>query len=203
MLIFISLRIIKHIMTKIRCSWCEGNELYTQYHDQEWGVPLYNDQKLFEFLTLETFQAGLSWITVLKKRENFRAAFDDFNYHKVAKYNDNKFNELIENAGIIRNKLKIKAAINNAQRFMEVQQEFKSFSNYIWGFTNGKPITNSAKTLQDIPAITPLAEAISKDLKKRGFKFVGPTVIYAHMQATGMVNDHITTCFRYHEVSTT
>ena len=152
-------------MTKIRCSWCEGNELYTQYHDQEWGVPLYNDQKLFEFLTLETFQAGLSWITVLKKRENFRAAFDDFNYHKVAKYNDNKFNELIENAGIIRNKLKIKAAINNAQRFMEVQQEFKSFSNYIWGFTNGKPITNSAKTLQDIPAITPLAEAISKDLK--------------------------------------
>jgi len=187
-------------MEKVRCSWCESSDLYKNYHDTEWGVPVYDDQKLFEFLTLETFQAGLSWITVLKKRENFREAFDNFDYKKIAQYNDNKFNELIQNAGIIRNKLKVKAAISNAQAFMQVQKEFGSFSKYIWDFVDGKPITNSFKTLTEVPATTPLSNTISKDLKKRGFKFVGSTVVYAHMQATGMVNDHITSCFRYSEV---
>lgn len=187
-------------MEKVRCSWCESSDLYKNYHDTEWGVPVYDDQKLFEFLTLETFQAGLSWITVLKKRENFREAFDNFDYKKIAQYNDNKFNELIQNAGIIRNKLKVKAAISNAQAFMQVQKEFGSFSKYIWDFVDGKPITNSFKTLTEVPSTTPLSDTISKDLKNRGFKFVGSTVVYAHMQATGMVNDHITSCFRYSEV---
>lgn len=188
-------------MEKIRCGWCEGNELYQKYHDLEWGVPVYDDRQLFEFLILETFQAGLSWITILKKRENFRAAFDFFDYKKVAAYNDDKFEELMQNAGIIRNKLKIKAAITNAQLFIKVQEEFGSFSNYIWSFTDGKPIVNNYKKLSDIPATTELSDTISKALKKRGFKFVGSTVVYAHMQATGMVNDHITSCFRYKEVS--
>lgn len=187
-------------MEKVRCSWCESSDLYKNYHDTEWGVPVYDDQKLFEFLTLETFQAGLSWITVLKKRENFREAFDNFDYKKIAQYNDNKFNELIQNAGIIRNKLKVKAAISNAQAFMQVQKEFGSFSKYIWDFVDGKPITNSFKTLTEVPATTALSDTISKDLKNRGFKFVGSTVVYAHMQATGMVNDHIVSCFRYKEV---
>lgn len=188
-------------MEKTRCSWCESSDLYKKYHDTEWGVPVYDDQQLFEFLILETFQAGLSWITVLKKRENFRLAFDFFDYKKIAIYDEEKFEELIQNAGIIRNKLKIKAAISNAQAFMEIQKEFGSFSKYIWGFTNGKPIQNNFNTLAEIPATTPLSDTISKDLKKRGFKFVGSTVIYAHMQATGMVNDHITSCFRYKEVT--
>jgi len=188
-------------MDKIRCSWCEGNEIYEQYHDFEWGVPVYDDQKLFEFLILETFQAGLSWITILKKRENFRLAFDFFDYNKIAVYDEDKFDELMRNAGIIRNKLKIKAAITNAQLFMEIQKEFGSFSEYIWSFTNGKPIINSFKTLVGVPATTERSDIISKALKKRGFKFVGSTVIYAYMQATGMVNDHITSCFRYGEVN--
>lgn len=187
-------------MEKLRCAWCGKDPLYVEYHDTEWGVPVYDDAKLFEFLILETFQAGLSWITVLKKRENFRKAFDNFDYKKIANYNTEKFDELIENAGIIRNKLKIKATISNANAFMLVQKEFGSFSNYIWGFVNGNPIKNSALTLNDVPATTELSDEISKDLKKRGFKFVGSTVIYAHMQATGMVNDHIKTCFRYNEV---
>jgi len=187
-------------MTKIRCSWCGTDPLYMDYHDTEWGVPVYDDDKLFEFLILETFQAGLSWITILRKRENFRIAFDNFDYKKIANYDDNRFNELIQDAGIIRNKLKIKATISNAQAFMDVQNEFGTFSNYIWGFTNDNPIKNSHQSLADIPATTELSDTISKDLKKRGFKFVGPTVIYAHMQATGMVNDHTTECFRYHEV---
>ncbi len=187
-------------MNKIRCNWCGNDPLYMEYHDTEWGVPVYDDAKLFEFLILETFQAGLSWITILRKRENFRVAFDNFNYKKIATYNEDKFDELIQNAGIIRNKLKIKATISNAIAFMEVQKEFGSFSNYIWKFTNGKPIKNKPKSLEDVPATTELSDIISKDLKKRGFKFVGSTVIYAHMQATGMVNDHITDCFRYHEV---
>lgn len=187
-------------MTKIRCDWCGTDPLYVAYHDNEWGVPVYNDDKLFEFLILETFQAGLSWITVLRKRENFRKAFDNFDYKKIANYNEVKFDELIQNAGIIRNKLKIKATISNAISFMEVQNEFGSFSNYIWSFINGKPIKNNWKNLNSIPATTELSDRISKDLKKRGFKFVGSTVIYAHMQATGMVNDHINTCFRYKEV---
>lgn len=187
-------------MKKHRCDWCIGNPLYEKYHDEEWGVPVYDDLKLFEFLILETFQAGLSWITVLRKRENFRIAFDNFDYNKVAKYNQNKIDELIGNADIIRNKLKIKATITNAQAFILIQKEFGSFSNYIWQFTNGKPIKNNFKTMSDIPANTPLSDKLSKDLKKRGFKFVGTTVIYAHMQATGMVNDHVEDCFRYSQV---
>jgi DNA-3-methyladenine glycosylase I len=187
-------------MNKTRCTWCGNDPLYIEYHDREWGVPVYDDAKLFEFLILETFQAGLSWITVLRKRENFRMAFDGFDYKKIAKYNESKFEELLHNAGIIRNKLKIKATITNAIAFMEVQGEFGSFSKYIWGFTNGKPLKNGWKNLE-IPATTALSDRISKDLKKRGFKFVGSTVIYAHMQATGMINDHVTDCFRYSEVS--
>ncbi|MFK5958329.1 MAG: DNA-3-methyladenine glycosylase I [Lutibacter sp.] len=187
-------------MDKKRCAWCGNNPLYMEYHDTEWGVPVYDDAKLFEFLILETFQAGLSWITVLRKRENFRKAFDNFNYKKIAIYNDAKFEELLQDAGIIRNKLKIKATISNAIAFMEVQQEFGSFSKYIWKFTNQKSIKNKWKDISKIPATTELSDVVSKDLKKRGFKFVGSTVIYAHMQATGMINDHITDCFRYHEV---
>lgn len=187
-------------MNKERCKWCGTDPLYIEYHDTEWGVPVYDDHKLFEFLILETFQAGLSWITVLRKRENFRKAFDNFNYKKIATYNEAKFNELILDAGIIRNKLKIKATIANAISFMEVQQEFGSFSNYIWSFVKQKPIKNKRKSMQEVPATTELSDMVSKDLKKRGFKFVGSTVIYAHMQATGMINDHVTACFRYNEV---
>ncbi len=184
-------------MNKQRCSWCENNPLYIKYHDEEWGLPVKNDAKLFEFLILETFQAGLSWLTVLKKRENFRKAFDYFDYLKVAKYDEKKFNSLLQDAGIIRNKLKIRATITNAQAFIKIQEEFGSFSNYIWGFTDGKVIKNNWKTLAEIPAKTTLSDTISKDLKKRGFKFVGSTIIYAHLQATGMVNDHLISCFRY------
>jgi len=188
------------MMNKQRCSWSENNPLYIKYHDEEWGVPIYDDAKLFEFLILETFQAGLSWLTILKKRENFRAAFDNFDYHKIAKYDENKFNTLLQDAGIIRNKLKIKATISNAQCFIKIQEEFGSFSDYIWGFTDGKVIKNNWKTLAEIPAKTELSDAISKDLKQRGFKFVGSTIIYAHLQATGMVNDHLRSCFRYQEI---
>lgn len=178
-----------------RCAWCEKDDLYRDYHDNEWGKPVYEDNLLFEFLILETFQAGLSWYTVLTKRENFRKAFDNFDYKKIAKYKESKIEELLQNEGIIRNKLKVKATISNAIAFMEVQKEFGSFSKYIWNFVNGKPIDNKPKTLKDVPATTPLSDAISKDLKKRGFKFVGSTVMYAHMQATGMVNDHVEDCF--------
>jgi DNA-3-methyladenine glycosylase I len=180
---------------KTRCAWCGQDELYMKYHDEEWGKPVYDDHVLFEFLILETFQAGLSWITILRKRENFRKAFDKFDYKKVAKYDEDKMAELMDDAGIIRNGLKIKAAVSNAKAFMDVQKEFSSFSNYIWGFTGGKPIEGNRKTMKDIPATTPLSDEISKDLKKRGFKFVGSTVVYAHMQATGMVNDHIADCW--------
>lgn len=185
---------------KKRCFWVSDDPLYIEYHDNEWGVPVYDDDKLFEFLILETFQAGLSWITILKKRENFRKAFDNFDYKKIAKYSEDKYEELLQDAGIIRNKLKVKATITNAQLFMKVQEEFGSFSKYIWDFTNGKPIINKFEKREEVPATTELSDTISKDLKKRGFKFVGSTVIYAHMQATGMVNDHTTDCFRYHEV---
>jgi DNA-3-methyladenine glycosylase I len=187
-------------MEKQRCAWCLGDDLYETYHDKEWGVPVYDDDTLFEFLILETFQAGLSWITILRKRENFRKAFDNFDYKKTANYNQNKIDALLQDAGIIRNKLKVKATKSNAQSFMKIQEEFGSFSKYIWGFVDGKPINNAFKSLSAVPANTPLSDAISKDLKKRGFKFVGSTVIYAHMQATGMVNDHETSCFRYNEV---
>jgi DNA-3-methyladenine glycosylase I len=188
-------------MEKPKCDWCKGSPLYEKYHDTEWGVPLFDEQMLFEFLILETFQAGLSWITVLRKREDFRKAFDQFDYKKIAAYDSSKEQELLQNSKIIRNRLKISASINNAEAFMKIQKQYGSFSDYIWGFVDGKPITNSFKTLAEVPAKTPLAETISKDLKQNGFKFVGPTVIYAHMQATGMVNDHLTNCFRYKEVT--
>jgi len=181
---------------KTRCSWCEKDDLYRDYHDNEWGTPVYEDDKLFEFLVLETFQAGLSWHTILKKRDNFRKAFDQFNYKKIAQYGDAEIERLIQDAGIIRNGLKIKGTITNAIAFIEIQKEFGSFSNYIWGFTDGKPIDNNPKTLKDVPAVNEISDALSKDLKKRGFKFVGSTVVYAHMQATGMVNDHVEECWK-------
>lgn len=182
-----------------RCSWCGNDPLYISYHDTEWGVPVKDDALLFEFLLLETFQAGLSWITILRKRENFRIAFNDFNYKKIANYNEAKIESLLANEGIIRNKLKVIATVTNAKAFINIQQEFGSFSNYIWGFVDGKPIKNKLSSLKDAPANTSLSNTISKDLKKRGFKFVGSTVMYAFMQATGMVNDHVLDCFRYNE----
>jgi len=171
------------------------DDLYRKYHDEEWGKPTYDDETIFEFLVLESFQAGLSWYTILTKRENFRKAFDNFNYKKIATYSDEKVAELMQNSGIIRNRLKVLATITNAQKFQEVQKEFGSFSKYIWGFVDGKPIDNKPKTLKDVPATTEISDALSKDLKKRGFKFMGSTVVYAHMQATGMVNDHVEDCF--------
>ena len=181
-------------MEMIRCGWCEKDDLYRTYHDEEWGKPVYDDETFFEFLVLESFQAGLSWYTILKKRENFAEAFDNFNYKKIANYSEAKIEELMNDVGIVRNKLKISATINNAQRFQEVQKEFGSFSTYIWNFVDGKSILNHPKNLSEVPATTEISDALSKDLKKRGFKFLGSTVIYAFMQATGMVNDHIEDC---------
>ena len=183
-----------------RCKWCENDPLYIKYHDTQWGVPVFDDAKIFEFLLLETFQAGLSWITILRKRENFCKSFDNFNYQKIANYSDEKLSELKLDSGIIRNTLKIKAAKTNAIAFMEVQKEFGSFSKYLWDFTDGKPIQNNYTTMSKIPSNTPISDEISKDLKSRGFKFVGSTIIYAHMQAIGMVNDHTIDCFRHKEV---
>lgn len=184
-----------------RCDWSTSNELMIKYHDEEWGVPLHDDRKLFEFFVLEGFQAGLSWQIVLNKRENFRRAFDYFDPEIVARYNEQKIEELIRDASIIRNKMKIVACVNNAQRFLEVQKEFGSFDNYIWKFVDYKPVINHFTSLKELPAKTELSDKISADLKKRGFKFVGSTVIYAHMQATGMVNDHLISCFRYNEIN--
>tara|TARA_B100001057_G_scaffold500155_1_gene613778 strand:- start:1907 stop:2482 length:576 start_codon:yes stop_codon:yes gene_type:complete len=184
-----------------RCAWCEGDALCKLYHDQEWGLPIFEDLKLFEFLTLETFQAGLSWITILRKRENFKKAFDQFDFEKIVHFGEDKINTLLGNEGIIRNKQKIVAAVNNAQRFITIREKHGTFSQYIWNFVEGKPLQNSFKTLEEIPAKTPLSEKISKDLKQNGFQFVGPTVVYAHMQATGMVNDHLVDCHRYGELS--
>ena len=181
--------------TKNRCAWCEKDDLYREYHDTEWGKPVYDDEKIFEFLVLETFQAGLSWHTILKKRENFRKAFDQFDYKKVAQYNENKVQKLLLDAGIIRNQLKIRGTITNAILFLKVQEEFGTFSKYIWNFVGGKPIDNNPETLKDVPATTEISDTLSKDLKKWGFKFVGSTVVYAHMQATGMVNDHAADCW--------
>lgn len=181
--------------TKNRCTWCEKDDLYRDYHDKEWGKPVYDDATIFEFLILETFQAGLSWYTVLAKRENFRKAFEGFDVIKVANFSEKKIASLCEDAGIIRNKLKIKAAVTNAQAFIKVQEEFGTFSKYIWEFVNGNPIDNKPKTLADVPATSQISDTLSKDLKKRGFKFVGSTVVYAHMQATGMVNDHVEDCW--------
>lgn len=182
-----------------RCPWPANDRLYQNYHDKEWGVPIHNDKKLFEFLLLEGFQAGLSWRTILYKRQNFRKAFDNFDFNKVAKYDKRKINSLMEDAGIIRNQLKINSAVSNAKAFISVRKEFGTFDKYIWGFVEGKPIKNKFKSLKELPARTELSDLISIDLKKRGFKFVGSTIVYAHMQATGMVNDHLTNCFRYNE----
>ena len=184
-----------------RCPWPSDDKLMIKYHDKEWGVPLHNDRKLFEFLILEGFQAGLSWRTILHKRENFRKAFDNFDFNKVAKYNKRKIRLLLKDEGIVRNKLKIEGAITNAKAFLQVRKEFGTFDKYIWGFVNGKPIQNEFKSLKQIPASTDLSDKISKDLKERGFKFVGSTIVYAHMQATGMVNDHISDCFRSAEIN--
>ncbi|HAG17255.1 MAG TPA: DNA-3-methyladenine glycosylase I [Bacteroidales bacterium] len=181
---------------KIRCDWAGKDPLYQKYHDQEWGVPIHDDERLFEFLLLETFQAGLSWITILRKREHFRLAFDQFDYRKIASYSPEKELELVHNQDIIRNRLKIKAAISNAQAFMRVQNEFGTFSKYLWDFVEGKPIQNHFKQIQELPASTALSDTISKDLKKRGFKFVGSTIVYAHLQACGLVDDHLTSCFK-------
>lgn len=183
-----------------RCEWSVSDPLYIQYHDEEWGAPLHDEQKLFEFLILEGMQAGLSWLTILKKRENFRKAFDNFNVNHVARYDERKIETLMQDAGIIRNRQKILATIDNARAFLKVQDEFGSFDKYIWDFVNGKPIRNEWTTLQEIPAKTPLSETLSKDLIKRGFRFVGPTIVYAYMQATGMVNDHLVACFRHRAV---
>lgn len=180
---------------KIRCGWCGNDKLYQDYHDREWGIPVKDDAILFEFILLEGFQAGLSWITILKRREGFRKAFDNFDYKKIATYDEKKLQELMLDNGIIRNRLKISASVTNALAFMEVQKEFGSFSNYFWGFTKEKIIDNKPKELKDIPARTELSDTISKDMKKRGFRFVGSTIIYAHMQAVGMVNDHLQDCW--------
>ena len=182
------------------CNWATRNKLMQQYHDKEWGIPLHDDQKLFEFLVLEGFQAGLSWQTVLNKREAFREAFDGFLPEKVAKYQEADVDRLMNNSLIIRNKQKIQATISNARYFLEIQKEFGSFDHYIWGFLNFKPVINEFSTLSQLPATSELSDTISKDLRMRGFKFVGSTIVYAHMQATGMVNDHLVSCSRYHEI---
>ncbi len=184
-----------------RCDWCLATPLYREYHDREWGVPLHDDRGLFEFLILEGAQAGLSWSTILNKRENYRRAYDGFDVEKVARYGARSVGRLLKDAGIVRNRLKIEASITNARAFLEVQESFGSFDAYIWGFVDGKPIQNRWKSLSELPARTPLSDAISKDLKQRGFKFVGSTIVYAHMQATGMVNDHVVSCYRYRAVA--
>lgn len=184
-----------------RCAWCENTfDEYIQYHDEEWGVPIHDDKKQFEFLVLESAQAGLSWSTILKKRKGYREAFANFDVEKVARFDEMKVRELLSNPEIIRNELKIRSAINNAQRFIEVQEEFGSFDEYIWSFVDGEPIQNSWEDLKEVPATTDLSDKLSKDMKKRGFKFLGSTTLYAHMQATGLVNDHVVSCFRHQEV---
>ena len=183
-----------------RCAWVSSDPLYIAYHDNEWGVPVSDDRKLFEFLVLEGAQAGLSWLTVLKKRENYRKAFEGFDPVKVAGFNEKKIQSLLGDPGIIRNNLKVRSAVTNAKAFLEIQKEFGSFAEYSWRFTGGKPIDNRFKSIKEVPARTPESDALSKDLKKRGFKFVGSTIIYAHMQAVGMVNDHTVDCFRHAEV---
>ncbi|MBZ5536718.1 MAG: DNA-3-methyladenine glycosylase I [Acidobacteriia bacterium] len=185
---------------KARCAWANSDPIYIEYHDREWGVPEHDDAKLFEFLVLEGAQAGLSWLTILKRRANYSRAFDQFNATRIAKYGGRKVNSLLTDKGIIRNRLKIVAAIQNAKAYLAVQKEFESFDAYLWQFVDGKPIRNAWKSLREVPAKTVESEAMSKDLIGRGFKFVGPTICYAHMQATGMVNDHLIGCFRYHEI---
>lgn len=186
---------------KTRCAWAEGSgDLYIAYHDEEWGVPLHDDRRLFEMLTLEGAQAGLSWATILKKRENYRKAFGGFDVAKIARYSAAKVERLLKDPGIVRNRLKVTSTVSNAEAFLKVQSEFGSFDAYIWDFVGGKPIQNRFRTMQDVPALTPLSDTISKELKKRGFRFVGSTIVYALMQSIGMVNDHVTGCFRHREV---
>jgi DNA-3-methyladenine glycosylase I len=185
---------------KNRCPWAGNDPIYIKYHDKEWGLPLHNDRKLFEFLLLDGFQAGLSWITILKKRKNYRQALDYFNARKIAAYDTRKVEQLLQNKGIIRNRLKIEAAVQNAKSFLAIRDEFSSFDDYIWRFTEGKTLKNAWKSISEVPAWTDESVEMSKDLKQRGFKFVGPTICYAFMQAAGMVNDHLIDCFRYHEV---
>ncbi len=184
-----------------RCEWADNNELMREYHDKEWGAPLHEDQMLFELLILEGMQAGLSWSTILNKRENFRNAFEDFDYKKIAKYDEEKVEQLLQNEGIIRNKLKISSVITNAKIFLQVQEEYGSFANYIWGFVNNKPINNAWKSMKEVPPNSELSDEISKNMKKKGFKFVGTTIIYAYLQAIGIVNDHTVYCFRYKELT--
>ncbi len=187
--------------SKSRCDWCEGTfDEYVRYHDEEWGVPVHDDKTQFEFLILEGAQAGLSWSTILKKREAYREAFAGFDVEKVARFDEKKIQQLLQNPGIVRNKLKVRSAVTNAQKFIEVQEEFGSFDDYIWSFVGGSPIVNEWESMRQVPATTPESDALSKDLKKRGFKFTGSTIMYAHMQATGLVNDHLTECFRYDEI---
>ncbi|MDR1378923.1 MAG: DNA-3-methyladenine glycosylase I [Synergistaceae bacterium] len=185
---------------KQRCPWCGTDDLYVRYHDEEWGVPVKDERKLFEFIVLEGAQAGLSWITILRRRENYRAAFAGFDVQSVAKFGEDDVTRLMNDAGIIRNRAKIESAVKNARTFLKVAEEYGTFGAYLWGFVDGKPIVNRWTEGNQIPATTLLAEKISKDMKKRGFSFFGPTVCYAHMQATGMVNDHLTSCFRYEEL---
>ena len=183
-----------------RCPWCEKTDIERAYHDSEWGVPVFSDEKQFEFLVLESAQAGLSWLTVLRKRENYRRLYDGFDPEKVAGYGEKKIQKLMSDSGIIRNRKKIEASINNAARFLEIRDEFGGFSDYLWGFTGGIPVTNSWEKLSEIPAMTELSVTVSRDLKKRGFRFMGPTIVYSHLQATGVVNDHLVSCFRYGEI---
>jgi DNA-3-methyladenine glycosylase I len=185
---------------KFRCPWCLGFEEYVKYHDEEWGVPVYDDQKQFEFLVLESAQAGLSWSTILKKRAGYKKAFAGFDYRIVADLPDGYVQELLLDSGIIRNEMKIRAAINNAKRFMEIQASHGSFRNYIWDFVDGRPVQNHLKSMSEAPATSPVSDKLAKDMKSRGFKFLGSTTLYAHMQATGLVNDHLVDCFRYEEV---
>lgn len=182
-----------------RCNWVRGDDLYQQYHDQEWGVPCYDDGKLFEFLVLESAQAGLSWLTILRKRDNYRRAFADFNAEKVARFNRRSVERLMQDAGIVRNRQKIAAAIGNARLFLELQESHGSFADYLWGFLDGRPLQNRWRSMAEVPATTALSDAISQDMKKRGFRFFGSTICYAHMQAMGMVNDHTLDCFRHGE----
>ncbi len=184
-------------ITRQRCTWSRGDELYEQYHDTEWGVPCYDDARLFEFLVLESAQAGLSWLTILRKRDNYRRAFADFDAVKVARFNRRSVERLMSDSGIVRNRLKIEAAISNARHFLDLQVSHGSFANYLWDFVDGEPVQNRWQTMADVPATTPVSDTISKDMKKRGFRFFGSTICYAHMQATGMVNDHLTSCFRH------
>lgn len=187
-------------MTK-RCTWCGSDPLYVAYHDQEWGVPLYDDRRLFEMLILEGAQAGLNWLTILKKRSNYRRAFDQFDAEKIARYGSEEIQRLMQDAGIVRNRLKIEATIKNARGFLQLADEFPSFANYLWSYVDHKPVTNAWQKVADIPAHSPASERLSKDLKKRGFNFVGSTICYAFMQAVGMINDHTVDCFRYHEIT--